>query len=154
MHMIEPHRLRQQRQLLARRRSMPAGSTRSSPMRIPDQHFRIGNGLCASLLLRIIVGTLISRLEFMCKVRDRVVHLLLVLLALLCRTLFLISALLLYVRIPFLHTEFSISAEALDELTVFVNQHGDLYDQGLAFGGVNGVAVKNISGEYNIELLS
>jgi len=83
-----------------------------------------------------------------------VVHLLLVLLALLCRTLFLISALLLYVRIPFLHTEFSISAEALDELTVFVNQHGDLYDQGLAFGGVNGVAVKNISGEYNIELLS
>ena len=43
--------------------------------------------------------------------------------------------------------EFSISAEALDELTVFVNQHGDLYDQGIAFGGVNGVAVKNISGE-------
>jgi len=41
----------------------------------------------------------------------------------------------------------------LDELTVFVNQHGDLYDQGLAFGGVNGVAVKNISGEYNIVLL-
>jgi len=37
---------------------------------------------------------------------------------------------------------------------VFVNQHGDLYDQGLAFGGVNGVAVKNISGEYNIEILS
>ena len=31
---------------------------------------------------------------------------------------------------------------------MFVNQHGDLYDQGLAFGGVNGVAVKNISGEY------
>jgi hypothetical protein len=48
----------------------------------------------------------------------------------------------------FTHTEFSISAEALDELTVFVNQHGDLYDQGIAFGGVNGVAVKNISGEY------
>ena len=44
--------------------------------------------------------------------------------------------------------EFSISAEALDELTVFVNQHGDLYDQGIAFGGVNGVAVKNISGEF------
>jgi hypothetical protein len=48
---------------------------------------------------------------------------------------------------PFFHTEFSISAEALEELTVFVNQHGDLYDQGIAFGGVNGVAVKNISGE-------
>jgi len=30
---------------------------------------------------------------------------------------------------------------------VFVNQHGDLYDQGIAFGGVNGVAVKNISGK-------
>jgi len=30
---------------------------------------------------------------------------------------------------------------------VFVNQHGDLYDQGIAFGGVNGVAVKNIKGE-------
>jgi hypothetical protein len=45
------------------------------------------------------------------------------------------------------HTEFSISAEALDELTVFINENGDLYDQGLAFGGVNGVAVKNISGE-------
>mmetsp|Transcript_35394 Transcript_35394/g.72324 ORF Transcript_35394/g.72324 Transcript_35394/m.72324 type:complete len:619 (-) Transcript_35394:770-2626(-) len=43
--------------------------------------------------------------------------------------------------------EFSISAEALEELTVFVNQHGDLYDQGIAFGGVNGVAVKNISGD-------
>ena len=61
---------------------------------------------------------------------------------------------LLFFGIPFLHTEFSISAEALDELTVFVNEHGDLYDQGLAFGGVNGVAVKNISGEYNIALLS
>ena len=31
---------------------------------------------------------------------------------------------------------------------MFVNQHGDLYDQGIAFGGVNGVAVKNISGEF------
>ena len=82
------------------------------------------------------------------------VHLLLlVFLALLCLLFFLIfdSS---FVRISCLHTEFSISAEALDELTVFVNQHGDLYDQGLAFGGVNGVAVKNISGEYNIELLS
>lgn len=81
------------------------------------------------------------------------VHLLLVLLALLYCTPFLIfdSS---FFRIPFLHTEFSISAEALDELTVFVNEHGDLYDQGLAFGGVNGVAVKNISGEYNIALLS
>jgi len=43
--------------------------------------------------------------------------------------------------------EFSISADALEELTVFVNQHGDLYDQGIAFGGVNGVAVKNIKGD-------
>ncbi len=45
------------------------------------------------------------------------------------------------------YAEFSISADALEELTVFVNQHGDLYDQGIAFGGVNGVAVKNIKGE-------
>lgn len=44
-------------------------------------------------------------------------------------------------------TEFSISAEALDALSVFVNKHGDLYDQGLAFGGINGAAVKNISGD-------
>jgi len=43
--------------------------------------------------------------------------------------------------------EFSISAEALDALSVFVNKHGDIYDQGLAFGGVNGTAVKNIHGD-------
>jgi len=46
-----------------------------------------------------------------------------------------------------INTEFSISAEALDALSVFVNKHGDLYDQGLAFGGINGAAVKNISGD-------
>jgi len=43
--------------------------------------------------------------------------------------------------------EFSISAEALDSLSIFVNKHGDVYDQGLAFGGVNGTAVKNIHGD-------
>ncbi|KAL3773724.1 hypothetical protein ACHAW5_009833 [Stephanodiscus triporus] len=43
--------------------------------------------------------------------------------------------------------EFSISPEALDALSIFVNKHGDLYDQGLAFGGVNGAAVKNIHGD-------
>ena len=43
--------------------------------------------------------------------------------------------------------EFSISAEALDALSIFVNKHGDVYDQGLAFGGVNGTAVKNIHGD-------
>eukprot|EP00581_Thalassiosira_minuscula_P008657 CAMPEP_0183709826 /NCGR_PEP_ID=MMETSP0737-20130205/5790_1 /TAXON_ID=385413 /ORGANISM="Thalassiosira miniscula, Strain CCMP1093" /LENGTH=1240 /DNA_ID=CAMNT_0025938027 /DNA_START=285 /DNA_END=4007 /DNA_ORIENTATION=- len=43
--------------------------------------------------------------------------------------------------------EFSISAEALDALTIFVNKHGEVYDQGLAFGGVNGTAVKNIHGD-------
>ena len=48
---------------------------------------------------------------------------------------------------PYNNTEFSISAEALDALSVFVNKHGDLYDQGLAFGGINGAAVKNISGD-------
>lgn len=43
--------------------------------------------------------------------------------------------------------EFSISAEALDALTVFVNRYGDVYDQGLAYGGVNGMAVRNIHGD-------
>ena len=43
--------------------------------------------------------------------------------------------------------EFSISPEALDELSIFVNKHGELYDQGLAFGGVNGAAVKNVHGD-------
>ena len=43
--------------------------------------------------------------------------------------------------------EFSISAEALDALSNFVNKHGALYDQGLAFGGINGMAVKNIDGD-------
>lgn len=43
--------------------------------------------------------------------------------------------------------EFSISAEALDALATFVNKHGAVYDQGLAFGGVNGLAVKNINGD-------
>jgi len=43
--------------------------------------------------------------------------------------------------------EFSISAEALDALSIFVNKQGDIYDQGLAFGGVNGTAVKNIHGD-------
>lgn len=45
------------------------------------------------------------------------------------------------------HTEFSISAEALDALSIFVNKHGNVYDQGLAFGGVNGTAIKNIKGD-------
>ena len=44
-------------------------------------------------------------------------------------------------------SEFSISPEALDALSSFVNTHGALYDQGLAFGGVNGVAVKHIHGD-------
>lgn len=43
--------------------------------------------------------------------------------------------------------EFSISAEALDALTLFINKHGEIYDQGLAFGGVNGLSLKNISGD-------
>jgi len=43
--------------------------------------------------------------------------------------------------------EFSISPEALDALSIFVNKHGDIYDQGLAFGGVNGAAVKNVHGD-------
>ncbi|KAL7531726.1 hypothetical protein ACHAXR_004197 [Thalassiosira sp. AJA248-18] len=43
--------------------------------------------------------------------------------------------------------EFSISAEALDVLSIFVNKHGNVYDQGLAFGGVNGTAVRNIHGD-------
>ncbi|KAL7520658.1 hypothetical protein ACHAWX_005372 [Stephanocyclus meneghinianus] len=43
--------------------------------------------------------------------------------------------------------EFSISPEALDALSCFVNAHGALYDQGLAFGGINGIAVKNIRGD-------
>ena len=44
-------------------------------------------------------------------------------------------------------TEFSISAEAIVASSIFVNKHGDIYDQGLAFGGVNGTAVKNIHGD-------
>lgn len=44
-------------------------------------------------------------------------------------------------------SEFSISPEALDALSSFVNAHGALYDQGLAFGGINGVAVKHIHGD-------
>jgi hypothetical protein len=28
-----------------------------------------------------------------------------------------------------------------------VNAHGALYDQGLAFGGINGVAIKHIHGD-------
>ncbi|KAL3764547.1 hypothetical protein ACHAWO_007918 [Cyclotella atomus] len=43
--------------------------------------------------------------------------------------------------------EFSISPEALDALACFVNAHGALYDQGLAFGGINGVAIKHIHGD-------
>ena len=43
--------------------------------------------------------------------------------------------------------EFSISPEALDALSIFVNKHGDIYDQGLAFGGVNGAAVKDVNGD-------
>lgn len=43
--------------------------------------------------------------------------------------------------------EFSISPEALDALAKFVNAHGSLYDQGMAFGGVNGVAIKHIHGD-------
>ena len=46
-----------------------------------------------------------------------------------------------------LNPEFSISPDALDALSCFVNAHGALYDQGLAFGGVNGVAVNNIRGD-------
>ena len=46
------------------------------------------------------------------------------------------------------HTlEFSISAEALDALSKFINKHGNIYDQGLAFGGINGAAVRNINGD-------
>ena len=44
-------------------------------------------------------------------------------------------------------TEFSISPEALDALAKFVNAHGSLYDQGMAFGGINGVAIKHIHGD-------
>ena len=40
-----------------------------------------------------------------------------------------------------------ISPEALDALSAFVNMHGNIYDQGLAFGGVNGTAVKDIHGD-------
>ena len=43
--------------------------------------------------------------------------------------------------------EFSISAEALDALALHINKYGEMYDQGLAFGGVNGSAVKNINGD-------
>lgn len=43
--------------------------------------------------------------------------------------------------------EFSISPEALDALSIFINKHGDIYDQGLAFGGVNGAAVKDVHGD-------
>ena len=43
--------------------------------------------------------------------------------------------------------EFSISAEALNALSIFVNKYGDIYDQGLAFGGLNGEGVKNINGD-------
>jgi hypothetical protein len=44
-------------------------------------------------------------------------------------------------------TEFSISPEAIDALSSFVNAHGALYDQGLAFGGINGLAAKHIHGD-------
>lgn len=43
--------------------------------------------------------------------------------------------------------EFSISPEALDALSIFINKHGDIYNQGLAFGGVNGAAVKDVHGD-------
>jgi hypothetical protein len=43
--------------------------------------------------------------------------------------------------------EFSISPEALDALSIFINKHSDIYDQGLAFGGVNGTAVKDVHGD-------
>lgn len=43
--------------------------------------------------------------------------------------------------------EFSISPEALDALSAFVNKHGAVYDLGLAFGGVNGTAVRDIHGD-------
>jgi hypothetical protein len=46
-----------------------------------------------------------------------------------------------------INLEFSISAEALDALSIFINKHSEIYDQGLAFGGCNGLAVKNISGD-------
>ncbi len=31
-------------------------------------------------------------------------------------------------------------------MSTFVNKHGESYDQGLAFGGVYGAAIKNVHG--------
>ncbi|KAL7471786.1 hypothetical protein ACHAXS_012099 [Conticribra weissflogii] len=43
--------------------------------------------------------------------------------------------------------EFSVSPEALDALACFVNKYSDIYDLGLAFGGINGTAVTNVEGD-------
>jgi len=43
--------------------------------------------------------------------------------------------------------EFSINPEALDALACFVNKYSDIYDLGLAFGGINGTAVSNVNGD-------
>ncbi len=39
------------------------------------------------------------------------------------------------------------SPEALDALACFVNKYSDIYDLGLAFGGINGTAVTNVEGD-------
>lgn len=43
--------------------------------------------------------------------------------------------------------EFSVCEETLDVLVSFVNEFDGIYNQGLAFGGVNGIAVKNVTGD-------
>ena len=43
--------------------------------------------------------------------------------------------------------EFSVSADALDAIVNFVNKHSRVYDLGLAFGGVNGMACEQINGD-------
>jgi len=43
--------------------------------------------------------------------------------------------------------EFSIGKEHLNALTIFVNDHPSIYNLGLAWGGLNGVAIKGMKGD-------